>query len=116
MEFALLLPILTTMLIGVFQYGILIFSYNTMLNTARNGARAMAVGAATEAQVVETAKANLPGWVPSGQWKIIARDTASTGTNQVTTSIEVPSRYAALLSFVPMPESINVNVVMLKES
>lgn len=116
MEFALLLPILTTMLLGTFQYGILIFSYNTMLNTARNGARAMAVGAATEAQVVETALLNLPGWVPEAEWSIVARDTATTGTNQVTTTITVESRFAALLTFVPMPETIDVNVVMLKET
>lgn len=116
MEFALLLPILTTMIIGTFQYGILIFTYNTMLNTARNGARAMAVGSASEADVVTTAKMNLPGWVPQNEWRIVARDVATTGTNQVTTSITVDSRHAAILQFVPMPATIDVDVVMLKET
>jgi len=38
-EFALALPVLLLLLIGVFQFGVLAFSYNTLANAAREGAR-----------------------------------------------------------------------------
>ncbi len=115
-ELALLLPILTAMIFGTFQYGVLLFTYNVMLNTARDGARSLAVGASTEAQVVTAAKTKLPTWVPEASWAIVASDVTTTGTNQVKTTITVPSNKATFLSFVPMPATLSVNVVMLKES
>lgn len=115
-ELALLLPILTAMIFGTFQYGVLLFTYNVMLNTARDGARSLAVGAASETQVVTAAKTKLPTWVPAASWTIVASDVATTGTNQVKTSITVPATKATFLSFVPMPATLSVNVVMLKES
>jgi Flp pilus assembly protein TadG len=115
-EFALILPVLTLMLCGIFQYSVLMFSYNVMLNTARNGARSLAVGTATEAQVTATAQANLPNWIPAGAWTITPKGTATTKTNQVMTRITIPARYATIMAIGPMPETLDVNVVMLKES
>ena len=116
MEFALLLPLMTAMMCGIFQYGVLMLTYNSMLNAARDGARALAIGTSNEAQVASTAKAKLPQWVPQTSWTIVAADTASTGSSQVRTSISVPSNDATFLPFVPMPAEISVNVVMQKES
>jgi hypothetical protein len=87
-----------------------------MLDAARDGARSLAVGAATELQVVITAKTKLPKWVPAAKWTIVASDTPTTGTNQVKIRISVPSINATVLPFVPMPETLTVDVVMLKES
>ena len=115
-EFALLLPVLALMLCGVFQYGVLIFSYNVMLNTARNGARSLAVGTATEADVITKAKANLPSWIPAGAWTITPQGTATTGSNRVTTRITIPTRYATIMQLAPMPATLDVYVVMLKQS
>jgi Flp pilus assembly protein TadG len=115
-EFALILPALTLMLCGVFQYSILAFSYNVMLNTARNGARSLAIGTATEAQVITTAKASLPGWIPANAWTITPQDTGTTKTNQVTTRITVATRYATVMRLGPMPATLDVKVVMLKAS
>lgn len=118
MELALLLPVLTTMICGLIQYGTLMFTYNAMLNSARNGSRAMAVGAATAADVVTNAKANLPGWVPAADWTVVAQDTITTGTNQVNTRISVASTKASVMNFplVPMPTTLDVTIVMLKET
>jgi Flp pilus assembly pilin Flp len=115
-EMALLLPLMTMMICGTMQYGVLMFTYNSMLNTARNGARALAVGSASESDVVTTAKANLPGWVPAADWTITPQDSRTTGTNQVITEISVPTDKATVLPFVPMPETLEVRVVMLKEA
>lgn len=110
-EFALLLPVLTLLLTGVVQYGVLYYSYNSMLNTARNAARSLAIGTATPEQVVTTAKANLPKWVPEAEWTI----TPEVDGTEVTTRITVPSRYATIMQLVPMPETLEVNVAMIKE-
>lgn len=115
-EFALILPVLTLMLCGVFQYGVLVYSYNTMLNTARNGARSLAIGTATEADVITTAKGNLPSWIPTSAWTVTPQGTAPTGSNQVTTRITIPARYATIMRLGPMPDTLDVYVVMLKQS
>ncbi len=113
---ALLLPLMSMMICGTMQYGVLMFTYNSMLNTARNGARALAVGSASESDVVTTAKANLPGWVAAADWTITPEDTTTTGTNQVVTEISVKSEKATILPLIPMPETLDVRVVMLKEA
>jgi Flp pilus assembly protein TadG len=115
-EMALLLPLMSMMICGTMQYGVLMFTYNSMLNTARNGARALAVGSASESDVVTTAKANLPGWVAAADWTITPEDTTTTGTNQVVTEISVKSEKATILPLIPMPETLDVRVVMLKEA
>ncbi|MFZ4688888.1 MAG: TadE/TadG family type IV pilus assembly protein [Polymorphobacter sp.] len=115
MEFALLLPLMTLMLAATMQYGVLMFTYNAMLNTARNGARAMAAGSSTEAEVITTAKANLPKWVPTAKWKIVPQNEKTTKSDRVTARITVDSQYATVLPLAPMPSEIEVFVVMLKE-
>jgi Flp pilus assembly protein TadG len=38
-EFALILPVLLLLIIGIMQFGVAVFSYNTIANAAREGAR-----------------------------------------------------------------------------
>ncbi len=38
-EYALVLPILLLLLLGIMEFGILVFNYNTIANAAREGAR-----------------------------------------------------------------------------
>ena len=115
-EMALLLPLLTMMVCGTVQYGVLMVTYNSMLNSARNGARALAVGSASESAVAASAMASLPSWVPAAAWTVTPKDTAKTGTNQVITEISIPSSKATVLPFMPMPDTLDVRVVMLKEA
>lgn len=114
-EFALLLPVLTAMLFGTFQYGVIYYTYNTMLSAARNGARALAVGSSTEAQVKTDLVTSLPGWVPKDAWKIEPKDVGSTKTDKVQTTISVPTSKAVKFRFAPMPETLEATVVMLKQ-
>ncbi len=114
-EFALLLPVLTVLLFGTFQYGMIYYTYNVMLNTARNGARALAVGSSTEAQVKIDAAASLPTWVPKESWNIVAKDVGSTLTDKVQTTISVLASQAVKLRFAPMPDTLQATVVMLKQ-
>jgi len=118
-EFALILPVLTGMLLGTFQYGVLMWSYNVMLNAARGSARSLAVGSSNETQARATALVNLPAWVDQGAWQVTAQDSTTTGTNQVNTTIAVPIESIRVLSpvwFVPTPSQLSVTIVMQKES
>lgn len=115
-EFALLLPVLSLMLLGTIQYGALLYSYNTMLTAARDGTRALAVDSSTEIEVVYSVKGSLPAWVPKDKWTITPQNAATTGTGLVNTYISVPSQYATPLALGPMPDVIDVRVVMQSES
>ncbi len=113
MEFALILPLLCAMLCGTLQYGVLMFTYVAMQDTAREASRKLATGAATSADAASQARAALPSWVPSGDWSISAVDAAS--GNNVVTSISVPARSATVFGIVPMPSSLSASVSMRKE-
>ena len=47
-EFAMIAPVLILLILGVVQFGFVFYTYNEMMNGAREGARRLAVGA-TEA-------------------------------------------------------------------
>lgn len=115
MELALLLPVMTAFIFGVIQYGTLYYTYDSMQNAARNGTRAMAEGSLTAAGMKTKALGALPKWVDSKDWVIVAVDTPAAGSKEVKASISVASNKATVLSFVPMPASIGVDVVMDKE-
>lgn len=44
-EFALIAPVLILLLLGIVQFGFAFYTYNEMMNGAREGARRLAVGA-----------------------------------------------------------------------
>jgi Flp pilus assembly pilin Flp len=54
-EFAMIAPILILLVLGIVQFGFAFFTYNEMMNGAREGARRMAVGA-TDAVAIERAQ------------------------------------------------------------
>ncbi|WP_439534286.1 TadE/TadG family type IV pilus assembly protein [Polymorphobacter sp.] len=112
-EFALILPLLLLLFFGSVQYGVLMFTYNSMLTTARNGARALAVGSATPTAVRTAVLAGMPGWVSPDSVTIVA---GNVGADQVRTAITVPSAGATIMRLVPMPAEISVDVVMEREN
>lgn len=114
-EFALVLPLLLIFLFGILQYGFLMFTYNAMLDTARDTARKLSTGAVNSGTAQAEARANLPAWIEPASWTIITLD--SGGANaQVTATISIDPQEATFMRFVPMPETIVANVVMRKES
>ncbi|MFC2023693.1 TadE/TadG family type IV pilus assembly protein [Chloroflexota bacterium] len=57
MEHAILLPLLLLLFLGIVEFAIVIFAYDTIANAAREGARAGIVHRATEYKVMEAAEA-----------------------------------------------------------
>ena len=111
-EFALVLPLLLLILFGSIQYGALLFTYNSLQTVARNGARALASGSATVAEVSARVAAELPGWVSADDVQIEAGDA---GNNRVHMALSVPAAQATVVRLVPMPAMLSVDVVMRRE-
>ncbi len=62
-EFALILPLLLIVILGLIEFSILFWSYNTIANAAREGARAGIINGMTAAQVedvIESSAVGLP--------------------------------------------------------
>jgi Flp pilus assembly protein TadG len=51
-EYALILPLLLLLLVGIIEFSIVIFSYDTLANAAREGARVAIIPASTDAEVM----------------------------------------------------------------
>lgn len=62
-EFALIVPLLTTLLLGIIEFGTVFFCYSAMQFAANGAARQMAVNVADQATAITAARDVLPGWV-----------------------------------------------------
>ena len=51
-EYAMLLPLLLLLLVGIIEFSIIVFSYDTIANAAREGARVAIIPANTDADVL----------------------------------------------------------------
>jgi len=51
-EFAMIAPVLMLLVLGIVQFGFLFYTYNEMMNGAREGARRLAVGATPESAIL----------------------------------------------------------------
>lgn len=97
-EFALILPLLTLFLMGTIQLGFLVYTYNSMLTGARNGARQIAFGTSV-AQATTSVRQWLPPWAASAATVTITENDG--GLARV--RISVPGASASIGRLVPMP-------------
>jgi Flp pilus assembly pilin Flp len=97
-EFAMVLPFLVMLLLGIIQYGSLFLLQREMHDAARETARGMALGALkTESDAEEFALARLANW--SGRFRAQA-EFPDPPDHDVTVVISVPMGEAALLNIV----------------
>ncbi|HUE46474.1 MAG TPA: TadE family protein [Aestuariivirgaceae bacterium] len=57
-EFAMIAPVLILLILGIVQFGFVFYTYNEMMNGAREGARRLAVGA-SDTSAIERSKATM---------------------------------------------------------
>lgn len=112
-EFALLVPIMMTVMLGIVQYGTLFYTYHAMTGAARTAARAIAIGSQNTSTAAATARTQLPKWVPSTDYTVAITDGVAGA--QVSAQITAPSSKAAVIPYLPMPTDIVARVVMVKE-
>ena len=113
-EFALILPLLLLLLFGSITWSYSMSLNDAMFDAARQGARALSVGSATEAQAQGAALAVLVDWPVT--FTATAEDTGSTGTEDVRVVVSTDNPMATLFAFVPLPATVRAEVVMRKET
>lgn len=112
-EFALTAPILILMVFGIVQFGFAFFTYNEMLNGAREGARRLAVGSTVA--VAQQRALNSMALVRNYGFPAPAP-----GADEVTMTIQLVLSEAMVVSVLPLPASISnkmltASVTMRKE-
>ncbi|MFN3591812.1 MAG: TadE/TadG family type IV pilus assembly protein [Thermaurantiacus sp.] len=111
-EFAIILPVLLLLSFGIIQIGLLTYTYSSMHTSARNAARLMAFGATAE-QAGIAARAQLPPWIAAGATITpTALEVNEDGVDVARVTISAAGRTAAIIGYVPMPDSITADVTM----
>lgn len=109
-EFALVLPLLLTLLFGIVGWGLSLSMHNAMYDTARSCARSLAVGAIGPDDIAEAPACAIGGWV--AEFDVAGR---VEGGNAVVT-VATPNPLALALPFVPMPADLTADVFLPMEA
>lgn len=107
-EFAVLAPFVALIMFGVFQYGVLFYSYTSMINSARNGARLVAFRLSSVTQVETDVRSMLPGWLASDATVTVLENDA--GNARVT--ISVSGTKASVIGLAPVPATVSASITM----
>jgi len=87
LEFALILPILLTLVLGVIEFGYAMFVQSTIAGAAREGARSLAINKSTASAVQVAITAAQPAVNISGEVTANAGGCGSTPPGQVTVTV-----------------------------
>lgn len=109
-EFALVLPLLLTLLFGIIGWGLSLSMHNAMYDTARSCARSLAVGAIGPDEVAGAPACAIGGWV--AEFDVSGR---IVGGNAVVT-VATPNPLAFALPFVPMSADLTADVILPMEA
>lgn len=93
-ELALVLPVALLLLMGIIQFGALLFLQNTMVNVANDVARRISVGELTSTAGETVAEERLSGWNAT-----FAVNVTEPTANDVQVDISVPLADAAIVDF-----------------
>jgi len=117
-EMVLLMPLLTSMLFGAFEYGSVVYSYSAMQFGANRVARTVAVNRMTNEQAQTQVRNYLPGWVRNDVI-VSVRQTApaDANINLVQVQLSVPAHEATPLAMLTrvVPWQLTANVAMKQE-
>ncbi len=114
-EFAFILPILLLLFSGIVQFGSIMFLENHMTNVARETSRRVAVGELAQADAKSSAQQALVNW--GVDYEVLVA-TSGGGNQDITVTISLPMREAALMDVLGVFQSGNLTaaVTMRMES
>lgn len=94
-EGAIILPILVLLVVGVMEYGILLFTFMTLQSATREVTRAASVNFTAPADVPANLRARLPSWSRSTAEITVTQSAAGSPlTNVITVTATIPSSAA----------------------
>lgn len=102
-EFALIAPVLILFVFGIVQFGFAFYTYNEMMNGAREGARRMAVGA-SDAVAIQRAQDTMA-------LNRAYTFTPVTGADAATMTIGLKLSEAMVVAVLPLPQIITNRIL-----
>ena len=99
-EFALLLPVLLIMLMGIVDFGMVFYAKTATQNTARDIVRQIATNRLKVDDATTTAKSQVATWLVSYTTVSVTQTAAGDPTkNEITVDVAIPASKAAVTSF-----------------
>ena len=117
-ELALTLPLLTTMILAVFEYGCVIYSYSLMQFGANRVARSVAVNLMTDAQAQTMVSNYAPGWMRDRMTVAVTQSAAADPTqNLINVRVSATAASATPLALLTraVPWQLTADVTMKQE-
>lgn len=108
-EFAIVLPLILLIVLGIVQFGMLLSSYLSLTNAAREGARAGVIGG-TNYDIIETVKNTLPTLNPD-KMTIVSTPSEGYRVSGGTLTVSIDYNYEFT---VPIISSLFNNNIVLK--
>lgn len=117
-ELALVLPLLTSLILAVFEYGSVVYSYSLMQFGANRVARTMAINRLTDSDAREAVRSYLPGWARDGVAVAVSQTAPDDpNANLVSVRLQVEAQDATPLPLLTraVPWRLSTTVTMKQE-
>jgi Flp pilus assembly pilin Flp len=99
-EFALLLPVMTSMILGALEFSGIFFSYSAMQTAARDVTRQIAVNTMPQSEAEDAVRARVPGWMREAvQMELAQSAPGDPNSNVIEMRLLVPAHAATPLHF-----------------
>jgi hypothetical protein len=99
-EFALILPVLTSMIFGALEFSSIFFSYSALQSAARDVTRQVAINTIEVGQAEAAVQERVPGWMRQDvEVRIVQTSPADITANVIRLTAEVPATSATPLRF-----------------
>ncbi|WP_160115949.1 TadE/TadG family type IV pilus assembly protein [Candidatus Halocynthiibacter alkanivorans] len=112
-EFAVVLPLLLLLFFGIITWGGTLALVDNMYDAARQAARQLSVGTASEAAAAANATAYLSTWPNS--FTVTAQDIGTTGTDDVRVIVATANPFAGMFTSIVVIPDLQAVVTMRKE-
>ncbi len=111
LEFAIIVPIVLSMLTGIIQFGFVLFIENHMADVARDTARRFAVGESDQSEAVQYAQDTLLNWGVTYTVRV------TPNADDVDVVVSLPMASAGIIDMLGLFQSgtLSVSVTMLTE-
>lgn len=116
-EFALVMPIMISLMLGVFEFSWLFYQRHAMLTAAERGARGVATQTLTAAEAVTATETTLADWDASYSVTITEPDPTNVNDRDVVVVISAPTQQLNITGFFNgfLPTDITVETFMRQE-
>ena len=116
-EFAVIAPVMLTLLAGIIQFGFVLFIESHMAGVARDTARRFAVGASSQAEAAQFAQDSLLNWGVTYTVTVTPPDPSDPTDEDINVLISLPRSSVAIIDMLGLFQTgtLTTSVTMLEE-